>query len=123
MSLQTINTTLPPSTASPLPVTTKSNVPSDATTSSLIKPVESAVERSTPVGRAELQDAIKATNDFVKPISSAIEFSMDDDTREMVVKVIDTDTKEVIRQIPSEEMLSIAKALDKIQGLLIKQSA
>ena len=41
----------------------------------------------------------------------------------MIVKVMDNATKEVIRQIPSVEMLAIAKALDKIQGLLIKQKA
>ena len=32
-------------------------------------------------------------------------------------------TNEVIRQIPSEEMLEIAKALDRLQGLLVKQKA
>ena len=121
MNSQTINTTLPPSTASPMFVSTKPRVSTEST--GTVKPIENSVEGSAPVDQAKLQDAIKATNDFVKPISNAIEFSMDEDTGETVVKVVDTATKEVIRQIPSEEMLNIAKALDKIQGLLIKQSA
>jgi len=121
MSLQTINTTLLPSTAMPLSVSAKSAAVAEAVTT--VKAVENPAGRSASVDPAKLQEAVKATNDFIKPINSSVEFSMDKDTGETVVKIVDTTTKEVIRQIPSEEMLSIAKALDKIQGLLIKQSA
>ena len=76
-----------------------------------------------PASKAQLQSAVNAANDFIKPINNAVEFSLDKDTDTMVVKVMDIATKEVIRQIPSEEMLAIAQALDKIQGLLIKQKA
>ena len=40
-----------------------------------------------------------------------------------MVKVIDSNTQEVIKQIPSEEMIAIAKALDKLKGLLLQQKA
>ena len=76
-----------------------------------------------PASVAQLQSAVDAANDFIKPITNAVEFSLDEDSERMVVKVMDIATKEVIRQIPSEEMLAIAQALDKIQGLLIKQKA
>lgn len=72
---------------------------------------------------AQLQSAVNAANDFIKPITNSVEFSLDKESDKMVVKVMDIATKEVIRQIPSEEMLAIAQALDKIQGLLIKQKA
>ena len=72
---------------------------------------------------AQLQGAVNAANDFIKPITNSVEFSLDKDSDKMIVKVMDIATKEVIRQIPSEEMLAIAQALDKIQGLLIKQKA
>ena len=73
--------------------------------------------------REQLKEAVKATNDFVSLVNNAVEFSLDDDTGITVVKVIDKNTKEVIRQIPSEEMLAIAKALDTVQGLLVRQKA
>ena len=73
--------------------------------------------------REQLKEAVKATNDFVSLVNNAVEFTVDDDTKITVVKVIDKDTKEVIRQIPSEEMLAIAKALDTVQGLLVRQKA
>jgi flagellar protein FlaG len=37
--------------------------------------------------------------------------------------VIDPSNNELIRQIPSEEMLAISRALDRMQGLLVKSQA
>ena len=76
-----------------------------------------------PASEAQLQTAVKAANDFIKPINNGIEFSLDKESDKMIVKVVDVATKEVIRQFPSEEMIALAQALDKIQGLLIKQNA
>lgn len=73
--------------------------------------------------RSELEEATKAVNEFVSPINSAIQFALDEDSGATVIKVIDIATKDVIRQIPSEEMLSIAKAIDKVKGLLVQQKA
>jgi flagellar protein FlaG len=55
--------------------------------------------------------------------SQEIQFSIDPDTDRTIVKVIDQRTQEVIRQMPSAEALEIAKALDRLQGLLIRQQA
>ena len=82
-----------------------------------------AATQNVQANREQLKEAVKATNDFVSLVNNAVEFSMDDDTKTTVVKVIDKNTKEVIRQIPSEEMLAIAKALDTVQGLLVRQKA
>jgi len=71
----------------------------------------------------EVEQAVKDVNDFVRPINNALSFSLDKDSKQMVVKVIDQSTKEVIRQIPSEEMLALAKALDTMKGLLVRQQA
>ena len=71
----------------------------------------------------ELQSSVDAMNDFVRSLNSALQFSIDEDTGKTVVKVVDMATDQVIRQIPSEEVLAIAKALDKLKGLLIQQQA
>lgn len=80
-------------------------------------------EQGNSISREQLNSAVKATKDFVGTVNSSLEFSVDDDTGSTVVKILDKETKEVIRQIPSEEMLSIAKALDTIKGLLLHQKA
>lgn len=69
----------------------------------------------------ELQEAIDKIEKVVQPVAQDLKFSIDEDTGKTVIKVIDTGTKEVIRQIPSEELIAIARALDKLQGLLVKQ--
>lgn len=71
----------------------------------------------------DVEQAVKAVNEFLQPINNALSFSLDQESKQMVVKVIDQGTKEVIRQIPSEEMLALAKALDTMKGLLVQQKA
>lgn len=82
-----------------------------------------AATSEQPVDRQKLEAATKVVREFVQPINNNLEFSVDNDTGQMVVKVVDRSTREVIRQVPSEEMLAIAKTLDSIKGLFLKQTA
>lgn len=89
---------------------------------SVIELPEKAVKAMTPAQEeAQLKDAAEKTNEFVKELSQKLQFSVDKDTGKTVVKVIDQQTEEVIRQIPAKEMLEIAKALDLLQGLIIRK--
>jgi flagellar protein FlaG len=73
--------------------------------------------------RDALSAAVKKINESMPPSAQSLEFSIDEDSKDIVVKVIDQSTREVVRQIPSEEALEIAKSLDKMRGLLIRQTA
>jgi flagellar protein FlaG len=89
-----------------------------------------AVETPLPAGqqqqptRAEVQ---KAVDEMRKSLSqtqaSNLQFSVDDETGQTIVRVTDVQTGELIRQIPSEEMVALAKALDRMQGMLLQQTA
>jgi len=70
-----------------------------------------------------LDEAINNINKSLNAGGQGVEFSIDDDSKRLVVKVVDKDTHEVLRQMPSREALEIAKALDRAQGMLIKQEA
>ena len=76
-----------------------------------------------PPSSEQLNQAVKQIQDVIKQTANSLQFSIDEDIGVTVVKVIDTESKKVIRQIPSEEVIDIAKALDKLQGLLVKQQA
>lgn len=78
---------------------------------------------AAPASRAEVTDAVKKINDAMLASSQSLEFSIDEDSKHIVVKVIDQDTKEVVRQMPSKEALEIAKSIDKMRGLLIDHTA
>ncbi|WP_159879660.1 MULTISPECIES: flagellar protein FlaG [Aquitalea] len=71
----------------------------------------------------ELQNSVKQLNDVAKLYSSQLEFSVDKETNIQVVKVVDQETQKVIRQIPSEDAIRIAKAIDDFRGLLLKDKA
>ena len=73
--------------------------------------------------RQKLQDSVEALNEFISPHNTSLRFSIDDESGTVVVKVTDLETKEVIKQFPSEEALELAKALDKLKGLLVQQEA
>lgn len=73
--------------------------------------------------REKLASAVSAANDFVSTVNNSVQFRIDDETGTSIVRVVDRQTNELIRQIPSEEMLAIAKALDTIKGLLVQQKA
>ncbi|NMG45883.1 flagellar protein, partial [Aromatoleum toluvorans] len=73
-----------------------------------------------------IRDRIQAVAEVQKvlePVAQNLRFSIDEDTGRTLVKLVDSTTDEVIRQIPSEEVLAISKALDRLQGLLIQQKA
>lgn len=98
----------------------KTNAKSSATKTDSAKAVERNEETQSP---AKLKEAVENINKSLKALSQDLEFSIDQDSNRTVVKVVDQSTKEVIRQIPSDEALEIAKALDTVKGLLIKQKA
>lgn len=100
----------------------------DKTTSpSGLKPVvgaETKVDvKPVVVDKADLETAVKKLNELVAPALQTVQFSLDDRSERMVVKVVDTASKQVLRQIPNEEVLAMSKTLDKLQGLMIRQTA
>jgi flagellar protein FlaG len=78
---------------------------------------------AAPADPRTVKDAVDAANEAVKTIRSEIDFSVDEDTGKTVVRIVEKQTGTLIRQIPSQEMLEIAKALDRLQGLLVRNSA
>lgn len=60
---------------------------------------------------SDLQQAVSKLNDFVQTIHRNLQFSIDKESGTMVVKVIDSKSEKVIRQIPTEETLRLARTL------------
>ena len=97
-----------------------------AITSTKAAPVQTAeaVARTAPAPTAEqVKQAVSDINKSMQSLSQGIEFSIDTDSKQNIVKVIDPQTKEVLRQMPTQEALEIAKALDQMIGKLIKEKA
>jgi flagellar protein FlaG len=93
-------------------------------------PVETAAAvkaASALPSEQQVNDALSKLNKTPQAQANNLEFSVDQDTKRTVVKVVDQTTKEVVRQFPTEQALAIAKALEEQQqgstGLLINQTA
>ena len=95
----------------------------DTTKQTAVPKDQTAVAAPEQPSQKELQRAIDRINNTIKAFNPSLDFSIDSITKQIVVQVTDKDTKEVVRQIPSEEVLHIARTLDVLQGLLIKQIA
>ena len=130
----------------------QSAVPNDAPATQTapviqIAPVTQTAALATPAtppaatpSVAQLQLAIQNTNQALQDSGKSLTFSVDEATRETVVKLTDTQTNQIIGQFPSKQMLAIAQAIGLMQeqlqqasisrtpiqsvpGLLIKQKA
>lgn len=78
---------------------------------------------SESVSDENIQQAVDQLQSFTDNVAKNLKFSIDEDTGKTVVKLLDSQTQEVIRQFPTEEAISIARTLDKVQGLLFSDKA
>jgi flagellar protein FlaG len=75
------------------------------------------------VSEEEVQKIVRDINTALQSMHTELNFSVDKETDKMVLKVINSKTHEVIRQIPAEETLRIAARISKLLGLLIDGNA
>ncbi|MCU0949683.1 MAG: flagellar protein FlaG [Burkholderiaceae bacterium] len=81
-----------------------------------------------PPPAASADDVRRATeqaNERLRQTGSELTFEFNDEVGRVVVRLVDTSTREVLRQFPSEEMLQIARALkqEKLAGALLRAAA
>ena len=66
----------------------------------------------------EVSEAVNEVNDFLKNMNRNLSFSVDEDSGDSIIIIKDSENDEVIRQIPSEELLVIRKKMDYLVGVL-----
>lgn len=106
----------------PQPARARSSGGEAANTPAVTLP-ENAQVKKADASREDVNKAVEMLNSVAASFSQSIQFSVDADTRKNIVKVVDRESNQVIRQFPTEEAVSIAKAIDRFQGLLIKDKA
>ncbi len=104
----------------------KVNIPSDAEVvskviSTQIKP--SGVTEMAQSTRAVIEKAAQELESFVSSMGRSINISVDGNTGYHVVTITNPETGEVIRQMPSPELLKIAQSLPKFDGLFLNHKA
>jgi len=75
----------------------------------------------TEVAPEEMEQIVEKLNAFVQLTQRDVSFGIDDQSGRDVISVFESETQELIRQIPSEEALALLKRMDKAIGLLFSE--
>ena len=85
-------------------------------------PVNGKQQPPETASTVEVRQAVGEINEIVQSVQRDLSFNMDEDSGKTVIKVVDTESGELIRQIPSEEVLAIASQLREFQEDAVSQN-
>lgn len=72
-----------------------------------------------PLEREQLEKMAQQLQEFMGEMNRSLQFQVDEDSGRDVIKVLDKDTGDIIKQYPSEEVLNLVSKLSETAGLLI----
>lgn len=75
------------------------------------------------VSNPSFDEAAKNISEFVQVVQRNLAFSVEEDTGQKIIKVQDKETGELIRQIPSEEVVEFAKRVGNPKGFFVSTEA
>ncbi|KDR95811.1 flagellar protein FlaG [Peptoclostridium litorale DSM 5388] len=74
-------------------------------------------------GEKKLIEAVEKENPDIMGISTNLEFSVHKKTKQIMVKIVDSNTKEVLKELPSEKILDMAAHMMEKAGIFIDKKA
>lgn len=72
---------------------------------------------------SSIDRTLEQINESMRAWSTGIRFSMDEDAGRLVISIVDSSTDEIIRTVPSDAVLRIAKMIVKLQGAAVNTKA
>jgi flagellar protein FlaG len=88
--------------------------------------VEDDIRTPTPAPpptKEQVEQAAARVKDLLRGTTSHLEIEIDPDLHKVVIKILNGESGEIIRQIPSQEILDLAKNLNEPKGLLVRERA
>ena len=73
-------------------------------------------------GRGEVQDFVNHLQETLKRVEPRIELSVDQELNQVVFRIVDEDTGELLRTIPSEEVLELKRFFADQSGLFVEET-
>ncbi|MDX1472728.1 MAG: flagellar protein FlaG [Reinekea sp.] len=75
------------------------------------------LEEQANASQDTVQDAVTKLNDYVQSVQRDLRFQLDDDSGKTIITVVDSRTSEVVRQIPDDVALKLARDLQQDEPL------
>lgn len=72
-------------------------------------------------GQKKVKNAVSEVNDKIKQSKSEIQFEYHEKSNRVSIKIVDSDTKEVIKEIPPEDTIKMIEKMWEVAGLLVDQ--
>lgn len=76
-------------------------------------------KKEEKVDLESFQGLLDNVNKEMEPYDTELEFSVHEKTKQVMIKVVNTSTKETIREIPSEKLMDIMANLLEVSGILV----
>ena len=76
-------------------------------------------EEAQPLEREQLEQMAQQLQDFMGEMNRSLQFKVDEDSGRNVIKVIDKESGDLVKQYPSEEVLGIVSKLAEATGVLV----
>ncbi|HHW01024.1 MAG TPA: flagellar protein FlaG [Clostridiaceae bacterium] len=83
--------------------------------------ITEAEKRELPISEKTVIEAIEKANKVFEGVYRRFEFSVHEKTKEIMVKVIDSATDEVIREIPPEKILDLVATIWEMVGIIVDE--
>ncbi|HEU4685403.1 MAG TPA: flagellar protein FlaG [Nitrospira sp.] len=103
----------------PLPAESRRPVPS----SEAARPAAGRQQAPAAVAQKDISEVIKRVSEALQQAGPQLQMEVDSDLGRVIVKVIDRESGKLIRQIPEQELVNLAKQLKSLNGLLVKKHA
>ncbi len=84
---------------------------------------EKTVQASSEVTSQDVMDFLDSFQDMSETIQTKLNFSVHEENNEIIIRVIDKESNQLIRQFPSDEMLSLQDKMRDLAGFLFNANA
>ena len=94
----------------------------DQTAASVVRHAADAKPEIDKPSNSQLKHSLEDINKVLAGFSISVQFQVDPDYKDLIVKVVDQDSGKLIRQMPTEDVVRISKAMDNLKGLLFSKA-
>jgi flagellar protein FlaG len=94
---------------------TSTNTPENK---SVLQETQNTKQKQEPTGY-QIKSAVEHLNNFIEPLKTNLKFELHEELNEYYVTVVDPNTNEVVKEIPSKKILDMYAAMGEYMGFLI----
>jgi len=80
-------------------------------------------QKSSEISRQDMEEMVEALKEMTQTLQTKMNFSIDEGTNDIVIKVLEKDTDKIIKQFPPEELLELQEKMQDLTGLLFNTDA